>query len=194
MATKGERTRELLVTRAIRRFAVDGYRGTSVAEVARDCGVTPAATYAYFPSKEALFLAAVDLDAAGLVEKALPGVLDGTFAGEWSTLVLSLLAALEEHPLAKRVLSGREPERTERLLGIPALADLRAGIAQQLREGQHEGGVRDDIDVMLIADGLQTVVMSILIAVLQTGVPADGERAAGVVALLDAALLPPRGR
>jgi AcrR family transcriptional regulator len=193
VVTKGERTRETLLAHAIRRFAADGYRGTSVAEVARDSRVTPAATYAYFPSKEALFLAAVDLDAAGLVEKALPGVLDGHFAGEWSNLVVSLLAALEEHPLAKRVLSGLEPERTERLLEIPALADLREGIAEQLREGQRQGDVRGDIDPVLMAEGLQTIVLSILIAVLQTGVAPAGPRAAGVVALFDAALLPPAG-
>jgi AcrR family transcriptional regulator len=188
--TKGVRTRETLLANAVRRFAADGYRGTSVAEVARDSKVTPAATYAYFPSKEALFAAAVDVDAAGLVAEALPGVTEGRFDGEWTGLVAALLEALDRHPLARRVLAGLEPERTELLLDIPALAELRAGIADQLRRGQRAGDVRVDIDPVLVAGGLETVILAILIAVLQTGITPAGERAAGVVALLDAAVRP----
>ncbi len=44
---------------------------------------------------------------------------------------------------------------------------------------------------MVIASGLETVVITILIAVLQTGVSPAGDRAQGVVALLDAAIRPP---
>lgn len=186
--TKGARTREALLAHAVRRFAAHGFRGTSVAEVARDSGVTPAAAYAYFPSKDALFAAAVDVDAAGLVADALPGLAEGTFDGEWTSLITMLLASLDAHPLARRVLAGLEPERTELLLDIPALTDLRDAIAEQLREGQRRGEVRRDIDPLLVAGGLETVVMAILIAVLQTGVRPVGERAAGVVALLDAAV------
>lgn len=190
LGMKGVRTRETLLQNAVRRFAADGYRGTSVAEVARDSGVTPAATYAYFPSKQALFAAAVDLDAAGLVSEALPDLTEGAFDGEWTRLIAALLEGLDRHPLARRVLAGLEPERTELLLDIPALAELREGIAEQLLRGQRDGDVRPDIDPMMVADGLETVVMAILIAVLQTGITPVGERAAGVVALLDAAIRP----
>lgn len=191
LGSKGVRTREMLLANAVRRFAADGYRGTSVAEVARDSGVTPAATYAYFPSKDALFAAAADMDAAGLVAEALPDITQGAFDGDWTRLLLALLEGLERHPLARRVLSGLEPERTELLLDIPALADLRAGIAEQLRRGQRAGDVRPDVVPELMASGLETVIMSILIAVLQTGITPAGERAAGVVALLEAAVRPP---
>jgi AcrR family transcriptional regulator len=192
LGAKGVRTRDALLANAVRRFAGDGFRGTSVAEVARDSGLTPAAAYAYFESKEALFAAAVDADAAGLVAEALPDVVSGTFAGDWSSLVPALLAALGRHPLARRVLAGLEPDHTELLLDIPALTDLRHAIADQLRQGQQDGEVRRDIDPRLVAAGLETVVMSILIAVLQTGISPLGERAEGVVALLDAAIRPER--
>jgi AcrR family transcriptional regulator len=188
LGAKGVRTREALLARAVRRFAADGFRGTSVAEIARDSGLTPAASYAYFASKEALFRAAVNQDVEGLVAEALPGITEGTFDGDWSSLVATLLEALSDHPLARRVLSGLEPERTELLLDIPALIELRHGIARQLRDGQARGDVRRDIDPELVASGLETVVMAILIAVLQTGVAPAGDRAQGVVALLDAAI------
>lgn len=190
---KGARTRQILLEGAIRRFAADGFRGTSVSDVARDAGLTPAAVYAYFEGKEGLFAAAVDADAAGLISGALSPVLQGTFDAEWAQLITALLVGLESHPLARRVLAGLEPEHTVRLLGIPALTDLRRAIADRLRSGQAAGEVRSDIDADLAASGLETTVMAILIAALQTGVPADGDRGAGVVALLDAALRPVPG-
>jgi len=191
--TKGARTRQALLDSAIRRFAANGFRGTSVSEVARDVGLTPAAVYAYFGGKEELFTAAVDADAAGLIEGALSPVLSGTFDLDWAGLIGALLEGLPRHPLARRLLSGLEPDHTVRMLEIPALAELRKGIAERLRAGQASGEVRRDIDAVRAASGLESVVMAILIAVMQTGVPAAGERADGIMELLQAALHePPR--
>jgi AcrR family transcriptional regulator len=191
--TKGARTRQALLEGAVRRFGANGFRGTSVSDVARDVGLTPAAVYAYFGGKEDLFAAAVDADAAALIESALSPVLDGTFDGEWAGLIAALLDRLPRHPLARRLLSGLEPEHTVRMLGIPALSELRKGIAERLRAGQASGEVRPDIDPVRAASGLEAVVMAIIIAVMQTGVPTDGDRADGVVELLQAALRePPR--
>ena len=189
-ATKGARTRRALLEGAVRRFAADGFRATSVADIARDAGVTPAAAYAYFDGKEDLFTAAVDADAAGLIEGAIGPILRGDFDGDWSGLINTLVTGLGAHPLAGRILAGREPEHSRRLLGISALADLRRGIAARLRAGQETGEVRADLDVDLVSWGLETVVMSLLIAALQVGMPTGQERATGVVALLDAALRP----
>ncbi len=94
LGTKGARTRAALLEHAVRRFARDGFRGTSVAEVSRDAGLTPAAAYAYFESKEALFEAAVDLDAAGLVAEALPGLADGHYVADWTRLLAMLMQGL----------------------------------------------------------------------------------------------------
>ena len=62
--TKGAQTRQAILEAAIARFGRDGYRATSVADIARDAGVGGTVAYAYFPDKEALFLAALDEDAA----------------------------------------------------------------------------------------------------------------------------------
>ena len=65
--SKGERTRRRILEIAIERFGERGYRATSVSEIARAAGLTQAASYAYFDSKESLFQAAVDADAEGLI-------------------------------------------------------------------------------------------------------------------------------
>ncbi len=63
--TKGAQTRQAILDAAIARFGRDGFRATSVADIARDATVGGTVAYAYFPNKEALFLAAIDEDAAG---------------------------------------------------------------------------------------------------------------------------------
>ncbi|TMM16283.1 MAG: TetR/AcrR family transcriptional regulator [Actinobacteria bacterium] len=191
VSSKGERTRQALLQAAIHRFSADGLRGVALSDVARDVGVTPAAVYAYFPGKEALFAAAVDADADALVEVALLAVERGRFTGDWAELIQLLLDALPDHPLARRVLSGLEPESTERLLDIPALARLRAQLAELLAGEQQTHMVRHDVDPTALADGLVTIVLALLIGILQTGGRPQPERAPGVIAVLEAALRPP---
>jgi AcrR family transcriptional regulator len=188
---KGERTRQALLEAAIRRFSADGMRAVALSDVARDVGVTPAAVYAYFPGKAALFAAAVDADADALVEVALTAVEHERYSGNWTSLIQLLLDALPDHPLARRVLSGLEPESTERLLDIPALARLRVQLADLLTGDQEAGKVRTDVDPSTMADGLVTIVLALLIGILQTGGEALPERAPGVIAVLDASLRAP---
>ncbi|MGP0031402.1 MAG: TetR/AcrR family transcriptional regulator, partial [Acidimicrobiales bacterium] len=69
--SKGDRTRQSLIAAGIVRFAREGYRGTSVADVCRDAGLSSTASYPYFASKEALFVAAVDEDVAQLIGEAV---------------------------------------------------------------------------------------------------------------------------
>ena len=57
--SKGEQTRQAILGAAIARFGRDGFRATSVADIARDAGIGGTVTYTYFPNKEALFMAAL---------------------------------------------------------------------------------------------------------------------------------------
>ena len=190
LGTKGERTRARLLQVAVRRFAVDGFRRTSVAAVAEEAGVTAAAVYAYFPGKEGLFEAAVDADAAALISEASEGVDDRALASPEPRLLPALMAGLERHRLARRVLAGQEQEVIDRLLSIPALLNLRTRLAEALAAGQDEGRVRADIDPKAIAVGLETLTLALLMAWLK--VPQYGEeRQRGVDAVFDAVLRPP---
>jgi AcrR family transcriptional regulator len=189
---KGERTRRRLLDIAVQRFAADGFRRTSVSDIAREAGLTPAAAYAYFAGKDGLFHAAVDADAGALIEAARMAGAKGASAREQLFLfVAELRARVDDHPLARRVLSGLEPEVAARLLTIPSLVALTAALADDLAEAQAAREIRADVDPAEVAVGLETIVLALLMAELQTGLTVEPERQAGVLAVMDAALRPP---
>jgi AcrR family transcriptional regulator len=194
LETKGERTRRRLLELAVRRFADDGYRATSVSAIARDAGVTQAAVYAYFDNKEALFEAAVDLDAAELIAGARAQLDDTLPLVELIPgLLLHLRLGVEQHRLARRVLAGQEPEVIHRVADLPALQDITAELTEQLRAEQAEGQVAADIDPEVLALGVETVVLSLLMSAVQVPVEADS-RVPGIVAVFQSLFRPPPGR
>jgi AcrR family transcriptional regulator len=193
-ASKGARTRQALLEAAIARFGRNGYRGTSVAEVARDARLSGTAAYAYFASKESLFVAAVDEDAAAVIAEGLSSVVDHEDIDHWrETLIFTLVAAVGRHPLARRVLAGLEPDFTDRLLTIPALEELRKACGERLRAQQLAGDVRGDVDAQQIANGLITIVLSLLMSLVQLGTDPATLLGRDVTAVVEAALNPPSG-
>ena len=189
--TKGERTRQRLLDIAVRQFADRGFQRTSVSGIAREAGLTQAAVYAYFENKEDLFFAAVDLDAAGVIADAQVQVGEGVPVHEQvPALVILFVEALENHPLARRVLAGHEPEVTGRLVQLPALEEITADLALELDAAQRAGDLRPDVDPAALADGVQTLVLSLLMAVVQVDIADEDRRIQGVSALFDAVLKP----
>lgn len=190
-STKGDRTRRRLLNIAVGRFAVDGYRHTSASEIARDAGVTPAAVYAYFANKEALFSAAVDADASALIDAARSAMRGRPVRDRLVAILGTLGERIDAHPLARRVLSGQEPDVIDRVLELPSLVAFTAEIATDLAAAQRAGQVRVDIDPATIASGLEAIVLTLLMGSLQTRERADSRRAIGALAVLDAALRVP---
>jgi len=194
MRTKGAQTRRAILDAAIARFGREGYRATSVADIARDVGVGGTVAYAYFPNKEALFLAALDEDAAAVVDEGLlcvvgdPEVVRASVDDWRQKLIFTLAAAVERHPLARRLLSGLEPEVTERVLEIPALAQLRKACADRLRVDQLEGAVRSDIDPIAIGNGIVSITLSLLMSMVQLGPRVAATYGDDVAAVIEAAL------
>jgi AcrR family transcriptional regulator len=192
-AGKGEQTRGAILEAAIHRFGRDGYRSTSVADIAREAGVGGTVAYAYFASKEELFLAALDQDAAGVIDEGTSKVLGAPIGSEWQTrLIFTLVEAVGRHPLARRLLSGLEPDVTERITDLPALAELRKTVAERLRTDQAAGFVRTDIDPVSVASGCVSIVLSLMMTVLQLG--REGAEIYGndVLSVFAAALEPPK--
>jgi AcrR family transcriptional regulator len=192
--TKGDRTRQALLEAAIVRFAREGYRGTSVADVCRDAGMSTTAAYPYFPNKEAFFVAAVDEDVAGLIADAVSLVAIDEQPDAWGSVLMQALADhMPGHPLAGRIVRGLEPEFTMRLLHIPALQELRKTVTELIRHEQTDGRVRQDIDPGPTANGMVVIVISLLMATMQTGADAEGytQVAADVESVLHAATRPP---
>lgn len=191
VTAKGEQTRQAILDAAIDRFGRDGFRATSVANIARDAQVSGTAAYAYFADKEALFLAAVDDDAAGVINEGLSSLIEDADVEDWQqNLIVTLVGAVERHPLARRLLAGLEPDVTDRVLEIPALEELRKAVAERLRREQLAGTVRHDIDPVAIANGTVAIVLSLLMSVIQVGGRAADAYAGDVTAVFEAALRP----
>jgi AcrR family transcriptional regulator len=188
--SKGAQTRRTILKAAIARFGRDGFRTTSVADIARDASVGGTVAYAYFPNKEALFFAAVDKDVAAVIGEAVATVTEITpDLSQWhTTMIYSLVESVERHPLARRLLAGLEPEVTLRVLELPALMELRKACIELLRSGQAHGSVRPDIDPVPVGNGIIYIMLSILMAVTQLGNQAAVSYAPDVVAVLEAAL------
>jgi hypothetical protein len=136
-------------------------------------------------------VAAVDEDVAGLIDDAvhLVGIQSDLHWGH--TMMLNLIDRMSAHPLARRIVSGLEPEFTMRLLDIPALDQLRKGVAELMRSLQVTGEVRADVDPEQMASGLVVIVISLLMATMQTGGTEFARVAADIEAVLDAATRPP---
>ncbi|MEZ5180097.1 MAG: TetR/AcrR family transcriptional regulator [Acidimicrobiales bacterium] len=190
-ATKGEQTRQAVLDAAIARFGADGYRATSVARIARDADVSGTVPYAYFPNKGALFLAALDEDAAGVIHEAVSSILDDPESRAWqSTVIVTLVTALDAHPLARRVLAGLEPHVTDRMLDIPALAELRKAVAERIAHDQLAGVVRTDVDPAAMANGTVVIILSLLMSVVQFGPGGIAAHGPDVFAVFEAAFRP----
>jgi AcrR family transcriptional regulator len=188
--TKGERTQARILEAAIDRYGTNGFRATSVAAIARDAGVSAAAPFAYWPSKEALFEAAVDADARAVIAELLGSVDVDSDLALWLNLVNDLLSVLTRHPLAQRVLAGFEPESIDRLLRLSAFEDLRELLTMVIAKGQEDGVVRADLDPAQAAIGIESMTLALAMAMLQLREPADPDRQAGIAHLLLSAFRP----
>lgn len=185
---KGERTKARLLSVAIRRFGEASARSVSVSAIAREAGLTPAATYAYFPDKDALFAAAVQTDFDALMRQAVPGSSQERpdSARPMAALFANLLALLPEHPLVSRVMREGTPEQVQLLMQAEGVHRLTAELERGIRQRQAAGRAAH-LDPHLLAVGTETIVMALLTSVVRTGLPNDPQRGLGVIAVFDAA-------
>jgi AcrR family transcriptional regulator len=163
----GEERRRQIIQEAIRCFADKGFRGATVRELASRVGITEAALYRYFPSKEALYQAIIDekiaapdpvegLEAAARAgdDRAVFGTLARNFlevgVADPSFLRILLYTGLEGHDLSAPFFAKR----------IRRLREFVAGyIAQRIREGAFRA-----IDPVLGARAFLGMVVDYLIA------------------------------
>jgi len=188
--TKGERTRRRLLELAIDRFGARGYRSTSVSEIARAAGLTQAAAYAYFAGKEDLFVAAVDADASALIDGAYAGVAELALPQLFPSFIVALSADLPAHPLARRVLAGREPEVIARLVELPAMQTVTARMETRVRKAQAAGTVGANVDAAKLCAGIEAIVVALLLSMVQIGGAPTRRHQAGVVEAFAALLRP----
>lgn len=121
-----EERRELVLDAAVALVGEEGPAGVSLDEVARYVGVTKPALYEIFPSKDALFEAAVGRELDRLVERLLEAyrVPDAPMPVRTRERVRAVFAYAADNPRRMRLLHAANRERT-------------AGIAR-LQQAAHE--------------------------------------------------------
>ncbi len=191
ITTRGAKTRQALLDAARERFARDGYRATSVADISRDAGLGGTTAFVHFENKEALFFAAVDDDLTSLFDEL--GVELASLGPEGAVaerLLDTVLAIVARYPLARRLLAGLEPDVTERVLETESFAVLRRGVAELLAEGQEAGSIRPDLPPEHLADGLVAIVVAVAMASVQIGPTIPDAFGPGLATVLRGLLTP----
>jgi len=146
-----ESRRPLVASSAVAEFSRRGYHGTTVADVARAAKISPAYVFKLFPSKERLFVAALDacyeqiLDTLAVGADASPdqspeAVLDA-MGGAYAELITNrAVLMLQVH--------------AQSVADIPEIGQaLRAGLAATTRFAKTRTGASDDAVQHFIAYG-----------------------------------------
>ncbi|WP_168700877.1 TetR/AcrR family transcriptional regulator [Gordonia paraffinivorans] len=153
--------REQIAVEAGRLFAAQGYDRTSVAEVAKAVGTSPASVFYYFEDKASLFRAVFERDlpaAEALIARHAE-------APDPVTAILDVLDALARDaadPSASGMLiellrrAGDDPELLA-VVGRTANV-LREGLAALISRGITEGAIDPDLDATETAAWLQAIV------------------------------------
>lgn len=151
------RREEEILAVAARVFAERGFRQTDVQVIADDLGIGKGTVYRYFPTKEALFLAAADLSMRRLregIEAATEGLTDPLDLIRAATC--AYLRYFDEHPQAIELLIQERAEFKDRK--TPTYFVYRESGAERWRELFHElirqGRVREmPVDQILDVTG-----------------------------------------
>lgn len=180
--TKGQRTRERLLRAAVDRFGAQGYRATSVSQLSRDAGLTPAAAYAYFADKDACWAAAVTADLDDLDEQITARAMSSS--RPLYELMSLLVQGLQEHPLARRVMVEGTHADLNLVLQHRLFAGTTAMVARGLRARQALGVLAADADPDVLATGIETVMFSMVLSTVRAGLDEEPERIASVLEVL----------
>jgi AcrR family transcriptional regulator len=118
-------------------FAREGYHRASMDEIAQMAGVSKPMVYAYFESKEGLYLAYIERAGGELLERLVNATpRDRKPASVLHARISEFLAFVEEHRDGWRVLFG---EVGSTRLFADRVAEIRGRIADQIRRMVQEG-------------------------------------------------------
>jgi AcrR family transcriptional regulator len=142
--------RETILAAAIPQFAASGYERTRIADIAAKVGVTEPVVFQNFGTKSGLFVAVLDRMSDEVVRYL-------SVLGHHSPGVAELLSVLLGHrlqdwmhgPGAFGTIFGEAANHSEpavREAGRRAHARTVQAVVDLLRQGQHEGSIRDDVD------------------------------------------------
>ncbi|MGO3327202.1 TetR/AcrR family transcriptional regulator [Gordonia sp. (in: high G+C Gram-positive bacteria)] len=146
-----ESRRPLIVAAALRAFSRGGYGGTTVADVAREAGISTAYVFKLFPGKEQLFVAAVDA-CFDQIEATLASA-DTPPRPASPTAILDELGDAYADLIADRTLLLIQVH-AQSVAGLPVIGDaLRRGLARITQFAKERSGGTDHDVQRFIAYG-----------------------------------------
>lgn len=132
---------------ASRLFGSSGFNGTTTRDIAAAVGLTEAALYRYFPSKEAMYAAILDERAAAgdLLEPIEAVARDGDDRAVFTGLALALLRTVEADPSILRLIlySALEGHELARPFQEQRILRLREFLTGYIERRAREGAFRD---------------------------------------------------
>lgn len=185
---KGEQSRARLLQAAAAQFAAVGYHRTRVSDIVRQAGLTQAAFYLYFPSKESLYQELMDgffqklwelSDAGGKVTPLARHEVRDRMKENLLEL-FRFFARMQEQ--TRIVLTGAE-EREELHRKLTSI------VSANLRKNQEAGHVRPELSVEVAAESMLAVVQRLTVRFLLSGERTAEQLAEDAAALLAKGIL-----
>jgi AcrR family transcriptional regulator len=139
--------RAQILREAAQLFGSHGFKGTTTRDVAARVGITEAALYRYFASKEAMYAAILDerMAAPDLLAPIEPLAAAADDRGVFTALALTLLRSVEADPSMLRLLlySALEGHQMAKPFQEGRIRRLRDFLSQYLTRRMREGAFRD---------------------------------------------------
>jgi AcrR family transcriptional regulator len=158
--------RAQILREAARLFGSHGFNGTTTRDVAAQVGITEAALYRYFPSKEAMYAAILDdrMASAELLEPVEPIAAAGDDRAVFTVLALTLLRSVEADPSILRLIlySALEGHELAQSFQEKRIFRLREFLKGYIARRTQEGAFRE-IDPALAARAFTGMVVDHLI-------------------------------
>lgn len=166
--SKGEESKARLFQAASRLFAEQGYSGTKISDIVAEAGVSQPTFYAYFESKESLFVELVATFREGLrhLVTTLQVPESASVAEQEEHLRITHIAIfdyLAANPVMTRIGLLQAPDGAEVYRGFATI------LAADFRHSQRLGLVRAELDAELIAESVVGMVHQLTVRYLLTG-------------------------
>jgi AcrR family transcriptional regulator len=143
----GDERRAQILREAAQLFGSHGFNGTTTRDVAARIGITEAALYRYFPSKEAMYVAILDerMAASDLLAPIEALAESGDDRAVFTGLALTLLRSVEADPSILRLLlySALEGHQMARPFQEGRIRRLRDFLSRYLTRRVREGAFRE---------------------------------------------------
>lgn len=150
---KGIDSEKRILEAAIALFAEQGYRDTKISDIVKAAGLTQAAFYLYFPSKEAVFQTMLEKFRAKLTEHVQAAVMPPSLAAEQfpervKHNLEGLFELFQEQPALTKIFLTEENGLAEAENGI------REAIISNLTKNQAAGFIRKDVQPRMMANSM----------------------------------------